>query len=611
MRRRMRPARSSSWAVAALVAVASLIASDGATAAVREVERMPGFSQLASSAAAAPAGSRKHEQQVLEMIQRGEDAQALAYLEALRVREAELAARLHESLAGAYVRDRRLYRATQHLDAIPPVARSEQAWFLAGNIAARQQRLPEALDAFGRLAQRRPDDPLVARDEAQVASLLGQTSRAAAACERLLRKRPGDVEATLLLARIRVQQGRMADAERLLTAALATEPRHGRLALYVGLVQLTVGKPQAARESLAKARALEPANVAPHVATAAVQLLMGDAKAALAASSAALKANAADPLAALVGLLATAGPWPPAKPGSLRFVAAGLHPDLETDPLAEPVRQELASAGGRTRLAVVHVLSDLLGPSAALHWLSAEPGQVVQPLLELAAMRAEMAAGDVRGAEARLEALARGSASSGMVGPAVQAAVLASRRNDRDGARAAIDRALALAPTSPRIHMLAGDLQLVLGRPTKAIPAYRFALGHWPRDPRLLNQLAHALALAGTPAERVEALGLTETALAQQPHYLLRAALLDTRADLLFRLGRMSEALTAYRELSSTVGGMTTPEQWHRLGDLAHAAGDGRLARKAYEEALDYGREYPGRAVAIARIEPPAAVPQK
>ena len=607
----MKPARSSPRAVAALVVVASLIASDGAAATVLEVEQMPSFSQLATAAGAGQAGSRKHEEQVLGMIQRGEDAQALAYLEALGVREAALAARLHESLAGAYVRDRRLYRATQHLDAIPPAARSDQAWFLVGNIAARQQRLPAALDAYGRVAQRRPDDPLVARDEAQVASLLGQTARAAAACERLLRKRPGDVEATLVLARIRVQQGRVADAERLLAVAQATEPRHGRLALQLGMVQLTVGKPQAARESLARARKLEPANAAPHVATAAVLLLMGDAKAALAASSAALKANAADPLAALVGLLASGGHWPPSKPGNLRFLAAGLYPDLETDPLPESVRQEMASAGGRARLAVVHVLSDLVGPPAALHWLSAEPGQMVQPLLELAAIRAEMAAGDVRGAEARLESLIRGSAARDMVGPAVQAAVLASRRNDRDGARAAIDRALALAPASPRIHMLAGDLQLALGRPAKAIPAYRFALGHWPRDPRLLNQLAYALALAGTPAERVEALGLTETALAQQPHYLLRAALLDTRADLLFRLGHKPEALTAYRELSSTVGGMTTPEQWHRLGDLARETGDATGAHAAYEEALDYGREYPGRAEAIRRLDPPAGRPQK
>ena len=88
----------------------------------------------------------------------------------------------------------------------------------------------------------------------------------------------------------------------------------------------------------------------------------------------------------------------------------------------------------------------------------------------------------------------------------------------------------------------------------------------------------------------------------QQPHYLLRATLLDTRADLLLRLGRSSDALTAYRELSTTVGGITAPESWHRLGDLAMKAGDRPLARRAYEEALDYGRDYPGRERAAAVV---------
>jgi tetratricopeptide (TPR) repeat protein len=377
------------------------------------------------------------------------------------------------------------------------------------------------------------------------------------------------------------------------------------VALHLGLVQLAAGKPQAARQALARAQALEPTSVAPHVATAAALLWTGDAQAALAASAAARKAHAADPLAALVSLLATGGRWPPATPGNPRFLAAGLHPDLETEPLAESVQQELSSVGGRARLAMVHVLSDHLAPRAALHWLAGDPGQAVQPLLEMAAMRAEMAAGDLRAAEARLEALVRAKSARGLVGPAVQAAVLASRRDDRAGARSAIDRALAEAPESPRIHMLAGDLQLALGQPARSIPAYRFALGHWPRDARLLNQLAHALALAGTPAEQAQALGLVETALAQKPHYLLRAALLDTRADLRFRLGRKPEALAAYRELSSTVGGMTTPEQWHRLGDLARESGNAPLARTAYEEALDFGREYPGRAEAIRRLDPP------
>jgi hypothetical protein len=49
------------------------------------------------------------------------------------------------------------------------------------------------------------------------------------------------------------------------------------------------------------------------------------------------------------------------------------------------------------------------------------------------------------------------------------------------------------------------------------------------------------------------------------------------------------------------------PEPWHRLGDLALEAGDGPLARRAYEEALDYGREYAGRARAVELLMSPDA----
>jgi len=157
--------------------------------------------------------------------------------------------------------------------------------------------------------------------------------------------------------------------------------------------------------------------------------------------------------------------------------------------------------------------------------------------------------------------------------------------------------------------MLAGDLRLALGEPRMAIADYRAALRGWPRDPRLLNQLAASLALVGTRDELEEALGYAETGLRQQPHYMLRATLLDTRADLLYRLGRSAAALAAYRELSTTVGGIVAPEPWHRLGDLAMAAGDHPLARRAYEEALDYGRDYPGRARAAELLMSPMAAP--
>jgi tetratricopeptide (TPR) repeat protein len=227
-------------------------------------------------------------------------------------------------------------------------------------------------------------------------------------------------------------------------------------------------------------------------------------------------------------------------------------------------------------------------------------------------VRAQVAAGRFQAADAGLAALEASATAAGLVGPSVQKAVLAARRNDRAAARTAMVEAIRRSPDSPRVRMLAGDLYLALGEPARAVPEYRKALTKWPRDPRLLNQLAYALAQVGPQREREAALAYAEEALRLQPHYLLRAALLDTRADLLQRLGRTDEALRAYRELSTTVGGMTSPEQWHRLGELAQGAGEAALARKAYEEALDYGRDYPGRAAAVRWLDgTPDAQPRK
>ena len=571
-------------------------------AAVRDPDTLPGFAQWGAAIATSPVPQRAHEERLLVLLQQGDDPAALTYVRTLGARQPSLAMTLNETLAGVYLRERRLYRATQHLDAIPAARRSDQALFLAASIAARQQRLDPALTLLQRLAQRLPDDPLVARSEAQVASLLGRQDQAAAACERLLVRQPRDAEALLLLARTRMQQRRLPDAERLLDGLLAREPRNGQAALQLGFVQLLMGKPLAARESFVRARALEARDAAPYAAAAATELLLGERAAARAAATGALRQDPADALAGLLELLSRDGAWPAAAPGNTRFLAAGLYPDLETEPLPAALRAERA-APAAGRIAVANLLLEKVSAPAALDWLAGEPAASAGPLAEFTAIRALLAAGQLSAAGARLAALERGGAARGLVGPAVQSAVLAARQDDRAAARAAMDRAIAVAPQSPRIRMLAGDLLLVLGEPARAAAEYRVALKRWPRDPRLLNQLAYALAQAGSQREREEALAHAETALRQQPHYLLRAALLDTRADLLLRLGQSAEALDAYRDLSMTVGGMTGPDQWQRLGDLAAAAGDSGLARHAYEEALDYGRDYPGRATAIARLD--------
>jgi tetratricopeptide (TPR) repeat protein len=550
---------------------------------------------------------------LVELYEEGDDEKILQHLGHLQVKQPELAAGLHETLAGVYLRDRRLYRASQHLDAIPAARRTSQAMFLAANIAARQRRLDAALAGFNDLARTLPDDPLVARDQAQIASLLGDHVTAAAACERLLRAKPGDEHAQFQLARTRMLQGRLSDAERLLNGLLVRNARHGPAALNLGLLQLARGDAIAARESFVKARVIESRDSSPYVGEAAAALLSGSRTAARTAVAGAVKQNAADPLVGLVDVVTRGDSLTPLVAAGSVAVAASLYPDLEHEPLPAAIRLEIGSVAAAGRFAVAAVLLRMWSPRAALDWLAAESAAAsAGPLTELTAIRALAVSGQAQAARRRATQLERGPLGRGLAGPAIQAAELAAGANDRASALSAMQRALAAAPRSPRLRMLSGDLWNALGHPGPAIDEYRIALKTWPTDPRLLNQLAATMAATGERTQYEEALRFAEAGLRQQPHYMTRAGLLDTRADLLFRLGRTSDAYAAYQELATTVGGITAPETWHRLGDLALSADDPVAARKAFEEALDYGRDYSQRARAIAQVAAlPGGVPSE
>jgi len=592
-----------------LLATAS--AALGAT--LRDVGDLPGVDALAAAAARHPADRRKLELELLALYRQGDDEAILRRLRDLEGRKSSQAAQLRETMAGLYLRDRRLYRSGQHLDAIPAARRSPQAAFFAANIAARQRKLDVALAGLNALALRLPDDPVVARDQAQIASLVGDHATVVAACERLLKLRPHDAFARQQLARARMLQGKPGEARAQLEALLAGNPRHGTAALNLGLLQLVDGDLRAARESFVRARAIGARDPMPYVAEAAVALLQGRRAEARSAVAGAVKQNEAEPLVGLVDVLTRGDAPTPLVAATSSAVAASLYPDLERASLPEAVLDEIRPAPVAGRIVAASVLLQSWSPGAALDWLSAQSGRdAAGPLAEMTAIRALVASGrlqDARARVARLESSARGR---GLAGPAVQAAEVAARLGDRAAAVRALRRAANAAPELPRLHLLAGDLDNALGRPADAIAEYRAALQGLPGDPRIMNQLAATIALVGPPAQFEEALRLAEEGLRRQPHYQLRAWLLDTRADLLHRLGRHPEAYAAYRELSSTVGGMTKPETWHRYGELALSAGDAAGARRAFEEALDYGLEYPQRARAIGQVgHLPATPPRK
>lgn len=564
---------------------------------------MPSAAALRAEAASLPAEIGELQRLLVSMYEQGDDQGILQRLGEIAAREPTVADGLREKLAGAYLRDRRLYRATQQLDAIPAARRSDQARFMAANIAARQRRLQDSLRLLDTLGQRLPRDALVARDQAQMASLLEAHEQTARACERLLSIAPWDEFGQFLLARTRMLQGRPAEAERLFAALLAGNPRHGRAALNLGLLRLAAGDTTSAVEQFVQARSMGGRDATPYVAEAAARLVQGDEVTARVAVEGAVKQNAGDPMTGLLDVIVAGGSGRRlVSPASPR-VAASLFPDLEREPLPAGLSRELAAPGSGGQIAVANLLLAQWSPEAALAWLARPGDRPDGPLAESVAIRALAASGRPQAARAQATGLAAGLQGRDLAGTAMQQAEMALRLGDHAEAIEAMNESVRRVPELARIRAASGDVYAALERRPEAIAEYRAALRLAPGDAATSNRLAATLALTGARADVEEALALAQRGLTLGPDYLTRARLLDTRADALFRLGRAREAYAAYQELSTTVGGMTSPEPWHRLGMLALQAGDRVAARKAFEEALDYGRDYPGRREAAAELE--------
>lgn len=513
-------------------------------------------------------------------------------------------AALHESIAGLYLQDVRLYRATQHLNAIAPTRRSQQALFLEASIAARQTRLDDALRKYAELSREVPENPTIALNQARLALVAQDYATAEAAAQRLLKAQPGDEAGRLLLGTAQMQQGKSADARKSFAAVTEQNPRSSLAWLNLGLMDLAEGKTKAALTAFASARTAAIGDPRPIYGETAAALAAGDQAAARQSSSAARRVAPDDPLAGLLDSLARGESMPESATIASLNAAAPMFPDLARRPLPTVLIPEFSNTAAAAQLAVANVLAQLWSNPAALEWIARQkPALTPAPLMDLTRARAMAGSGDIAAASKLLAKLEGSPEAKGLVSPAILSAQAAARMNDKAAARAAMQRALAVAPDEGSVHRLAGDLENALGEPAGAIAEYRLALAAAPGDPRLQNQLAATLALVGGRAEYQEGLRLAETALAQKPDYMTRALLLDTRADLLYRLGRKPEALAAYRELSTTVGGITGPEAWQRLAELSLEAKDRAGARKAFEEALDYGRDYSQRARAMAELD--------
>ena len=112
----------------------------------------------------------------------------------------------------------------------------------------------------------------------------------------------------------------------------------------------------------------------------------------------------------------------------------------------------------------------------------------------------------------------------------------------------------------------------------EAEAAYQNALKINPDSPEALNGLGYLYAEWEVHLE--EAVGLVRQALSQDPQ---NGAYLDSLGWVLFKLGRLQEALQFLKEASSR---MPDPEVFYHLGQVYSSLGDAKGAKAAWEQGL-------------------------
>jgi predicted O-linked N-acetylglucosamine transferase (SPINDLY family) len=161
-----------------------------------------------------------------------------------------------------------------------------------------------------------------------------------------------------------------------------------------------------------------------------------------------------------------------------------------------------------------------------------------------------------------------------------------------DAARAAWEKAVALAPGEPEAHFRIGDFERRRGDHEAAIAAYRAALATGFRHPVLLNNLGLSLQARGQLDDAVRCF---REAVEAQPTLAQGHANLG---DVLRLERRFADALSAYMRALELSPGVA--KLWVNLGVCQHRTGAFDAARESFERALALDPDAPDTLVNLA-----------
>lgn len=163
--------------------------------------------------------------------------------------------------------------------------------------------------------------------------------------------------------------------------------------------------------------------------------------------------------------------------------------------------------------------------------------------------------------------------------------ILASIKQYRSAQRT-IDAALKRWPTDPELLFSKASLYDSMKDKENAFAYMEQVILADPEHPRALNYVGYSLADAGKDLERAKV--LIEKAVRLDPG---QAFIMDSLAWVQFKLGKLE---AAWETIQATVA-LTVNEAviWEHYGDIAHAVGNIKAAKKGYQKALKLTPENP------------------
>ena len=549
----------------------------------------------------------------------------------VKLAEPRAQADLRTTLALAHFGERETQPGRQALEeALAADAKFAPALVLKARLMGVEGKVDEALALVQQAQAAQPD--LAEAWVVQGHLLLAQQGGGAAATqafEAALKADPPNVEAHAMLVRLASQQQDAALMKKRLEALRTQVPRHPQTALFEAQLAGAEGRRDEARQKLDQLLRIAPDNL--EVLLSAARLEMQQGSLTLAEGHLAKALSLAPGLASARVMLAQAH----LNGGQADKALATLAPLVQQDkPQAEPLALAAYAHMLEGRLETAQQLftrAAKLQPEntrirTALALLKMSRGESEQGLAELAAtaesdptafadlalFNATLRRGDHAGALKIIDRVETKQPRSPMV-PMLRASVQL-RMNDRAGARASHEKALAMDPSFFPATVALAELDVKDGRADEAVRRFDALLAQKPGHARALLARAQTRRLAGMPEAQVRSdieeavrlnpkdpvpkVALVEHLLAaRQAAAALTsaqaaAAALPDEPRVLEVLARAQLAAGEHRQAESTYRKLTnaqprSPAPWVGLAQVALAQSDRSTAVKMLRKALE------------------------